>query len=46
RITERVRPEDTDPRTEVGIVGDTLNKLLDNVDSALAELAASHRRTR
>ncbi|MUL66618.1 two-component sensor histidine kinase [Mycobacterium sp. CBMA 234] len=46
RITERVRKEDTDPRTEVGIVGETLNKLLDNVDSALAELAASHRRTR
>lgn len=46
RITERVRPEDTDPRTEVGIMGDTLNKLLDNVDAALADAAASHRRTR
>ncbi|KIU17727.1 sensor histidine kinase [Mycolicibacterium llatzerense] len=46
RITERVRPEDTDPRTEVGIMGDTLNRLLDNVDAALADAAASHRRTR
>lgn len=46
RITERVREEDTDRRTEVGIVGDTLNKLLDNVDSALVDLAASDRRTR
>lgn len=46
RITERVREEDTDPGTEVGIVGEALNRLLDNVDSALAELAASDRRMR
>ena len=36
RITARVQPEDTDPDNEVGIVGHTLNRLLDNVDSALA----------
>ncbi|QUR69914.1 sensor histidine kinase [Mycobacterium spongiae] len=36
RIHVRVRPEDTNPDNEVGIVGHTLNRLLDNVDSALA----------
>ncbi|ART70646.1 two-component sensor histidine kinase [Mycobacterium dioxanotrophicus] len=46
RITMRVRATDTDPTTEVGIVGDTLNRLLDNVDSALAARAESDRRTR
>ncbi|MGV0740941.1 sensor histidine kinase [Mycolicibacterium sp. XJ870] len=46
RITARVRDKDTDPDNEVGIVGETLNRLLANVDSALAELAASDRRTR
>lgn len=46
RITARVRDKDTDPDNEVGVVGDTLNRLLVNVDSALAELAASDRRTR
>ncbi|MHC9290881.1 sensor histidine kinase [Mycobacterium sp. LTG2003] len=46
RITARVRDKDTDPDNEVGIVGETLNQLLVNVDSALAELAASDRRTR
>nr|MDT0524580.1 histidine kinase dimerization/phospho-acceptor domain-containing protein [Streptomyces sp. DSM 41633] len=46
RITTRVRDQDTDPDTEVGLVGDTLNRLLTNVDSALAALAASDRRTR
>ena len=46
RITARVRHRDTDPDNEVGIVGDTLNRLLVNVDSALAELAESDRRTR
>lgn len=46
RITARVRERDTDPDNEVGIVGETLNRLLVNVDSALAELAASDRRTR
>lgn len=46
RITARVRDKDTDPDNEVGIVGETLNQLFANVDSALAELAASDRRTR
>ncbi|GFG74902.1 sensor histidine kinase [Mycobacterium botniense] len=46
RITARVRPQDTDPDTEVGIVGNTLNRLLDNVDSALAHRAESDRRMR
>jgi len=46
RITERVREQDTDPVSEVGVVGDALNRLLDNVDSALGELAASDRRMR
>ncbi|MBU8817363.1 HAMP domain-containing histidine kinase [Mycolicibacterium goodii] len=46
RITVRVREQDTDPGSEVGIVGTTLNRLLSHVDSALAELASSDRRTR
>jgi two-component system sensor histidine kinase TrcS len=46
RISVRVRPEDTDPDNEVGIVGHTLNRLLDNVDSALAHRADSDLRTR
>ncbi|WP_066901731.1 sensor histidine kinase [Mycolicibacterium houstonense] len=46
RITARVRDKDTDPDNEVGVVGETLNQLLANVDSALAALAASDRRTR
>ena len=46
RITTRVRDTDTDPDTEVGLVGETLNQLLANVDSALAALAESDRRTR
>ncbi|SKK92062.1 two-component sensor histidine kinase TrcS [Mycobacteroides abscessus subsp. massiliense] len=46
RITMRVRAVDTDPSTEVGIVGDTLNRLLDNVDNALAARGESDRRTR
>ncbi|MGH3551528.1 MAG: sensor histidine kinase [Mycobacterium sp.] len=46
RITTRVQPADTDPDTEVGIVGHTLNRLLDNVDSALAHRAESDRRMR
>jgi two-component system sensor histidine kinase TrcS len=46
RITSRVQPEDTDPDNEVGIVGHTLNRLLDNVDSALAHRAESDRRMR
>jgi len=46
RITVRVRPQDTDPDNEVGIVGHTLNRLLDNVDSALAHRADSDLRMR
>ena len=45
-ITPRVPASDTDPRTEVGLVGDTLNRLLDHVERALAEVAASDRRMR
>lgn len=45
-ITPRVPPEDTDPRTEVGQVGDTLNRLLVHVERALTEVAASDRRMR
>ncbi len=46
RITARVKPADTDPDNEVGIVGHTLNRLLDNVDGALAHRAESDRRMR
>ena len=46
RITARVPRGDTDPDNEVGIVGHTLNRLLDNVDSALAHRAESDRRMR
>lgn len=46
RITTRVQADDTDPDNEVGIVGHTLNRLLDNVDSALAHRAESDRRMR
>jgi two-component system, OmpR family, sensor histidine kinase TrcS len=46
RIHVRVRPQDTDPDNEVGIVGLTLNRLLDNVDSALAHRTESDLRMR
>ncbi|MBS4729202.1 HAMP domain-containing histidine kinase [Mycobacterium sp. SM1] len=46
RISVRVEPGDTDPDNEVGILGHTLNRLLDNVDSALAHRAESDRRMR
>jgi two-component system sensor histidine kinase TrcS len=45
-ITPRVPAGDTDPRTEVGLVGDTLNRLLDHVERALGDAAASDRRMR
>jgi two-component system sensor histidine kinase TrcS len=45
-ITPRVPDGDTDPHTEVGLVGDTLNRLLDHVERALADVAASDRRMR
>lgn len=45
-ITPRVPTGDTDPGTEVGLVGETLNGLLDHVEQALADVAASDRRMR
>ena len=45
-ISPRVPLSDTDSRTEVGLVGDTLNRLLDHVERALTEVAASDRRMR
>ncbi len=45
-ITPRVPDGDTDPRTEVGLVGDALNRLLAHVEGALTEVAASDRRMR
>lgn len=46
RISARVPPQDTNPQNEVGIVGHTLNRLLDNVDSALAHRVESDLRMR
>lgn len=46
RITARVRRADSDPDNEVGIVGETLNRLLANIDSALAARAESDRQMR
>lgn len=45
-ITPRVAAKDTDPRTEVGLVGDTLNRLLANVERALSDVSESERRMR
>ncbi len=45
-ITARVDDGDTDPRTEVGRVGDTLNKLISHVDDALSVRADTDRRMR
>ena len=44
RITARVAEQDTDRETEVGVLGTTLNQMLDNVDSALTGMAESDRR--
>jgi two-component system sensor histidine kinase TrcS len=44
RITARVDDRDTNPDTEVGTVGHTLNQMLDNIDSALTGMAESDRR--
>ncbi|MCV7175892.1 sensor histidine kinase [Mycolicibacterium sphagni] len=46
RISTRVGPDDTDPGSEIGVVGHTLNRLLANVDAALNEIAGADRRTR
>lgn len=45
-ITPRVPATDTNPRTEVGLVGDTLNRLLAHLERSLGEAAASNRRMR
>jgi two-component system sensor histidine kinase TrcS len=45
-ITTRVQEADTDPRTEVGQVGEALNHLLVHVDDALAVRAATDKRMR
>ena len=46
RLVERVPPEDTDPRTEVGQVGTALNRLLDHVESSLAARQTSETQVR
>lgn len=46
RITARVGDRDADPSSEVGVVGQTLNRMLDNVDTALTQRAAADRRVR
>lgn len=45
-LAERVGPQDTDPRTEVGQVGLALNSMLDNVDGALRSRQESETRVR
>jgi two-component system OmpR family sensor kinase len=45
-LVDRVPPEDTDPRTEVGQVGAALNRLLDHVSSALNVRQRSERKVR
>jgi two-component system, OmpR family, sensor kinase len=45
-LAERVPAADTDPRTEVGQVGNALNHMLDHIDSALAARQASETRVR
>lgn len=46
RITARVSDRDTDPESEVGVVGSTLNHMLDHVDAALTQRARSDRQMR
>ncbi|MCZ2827809.1 ATP-binding protein [Modestobacter sp. VKM Ac-2986] len=45
-LAERVPPEDTDPRTEIGQVGTALNRMLDHVEGSLAARQASETRVR
>ncbi|MFT4259931.1 MAG: ATP-binding protein [Microbacterium sp.] len=45
-ITERVPASESDPRTETGLVGASLNKLLDHVDSSLAARQRNEERMR
>jgi two-component system OmpR family sensor kinase len=46
RLAERVQPEDTDPRTEVGQVGTALNRMLDHVEGSLAARQESETQVR
>jgi two-component system OmpR family sensor kinase len=45
-ITERVPASEADPRTETGLVGASLNKLLDHVNTALASRQKNEERMR
>lgn len=45
-ITERVPSYEADPRTETGLVGASLNKLLDHVNSSLASRQKNEERMR
>lgn len=45
-VADRVRPDDTDPATEVGQVGLALNNLLDTMEAALSARHASEQRVR
>ncbi len=46
QLVERVPPEDTDTRTEVGQVGTALNRLLDHVEGSLTARQASETQVR
>jgi two-component system, OmpR family, sensor kinase len=46
QITERVPVSEADPRTETGLVGASLNKLLDHVNSSLAARQKNEERMR
>jgi two-component system OmpR family sensor kinase len=46
RLAERVAPEDTDPRTEVGQVGTALNRMLDHVEGSLTARQESETQVR
>ncbi|GAA5156870.1 HAMP domain-containing sensor histidine kinase [Pseudonocardia eucalypti] len=45
-LAERVAPADTDPRTEVGQVGNALNRMLEHVEAALEARHASETQLR
>ncbi|MFK0403837.1 sensor histidine kinase [Microbacterium sp. NPDC090225] len=45
-ITERIPASQADPRTEAGLVGASLNKLLDHVDTSLAARQKNEERMR
>lgn len=46
QITERVPASEADPRTETGLVGSSLNKLLDHVNDSLASRQKNEERMR